>query len=375
MEKISEKKKIMVIDDNVTNLNLARTALAEKYEVFLMPSGEKALKVLEKVSPDLVLLDVEMPELDGFQVLAQMKEMGEEIRDIPVIFLTAKDDSNSEYEGLDLGAVDYITKPFSFPLLQKRVELHLKLVTQQHELQHYSHNLETLVSGQISTIQKLQYAIVHALGSIVERRDGSTGDHLIRTSEYLKVLLKKAQEDNVYDGELCDATIEEYAHASQLHDVGKISIPDGILLKEGKLTDSEFEIMKSHTTVGELALQEAMKFVDDSAFLQVAADFTGAHHEKWDGSGYPRGLKGEEIPICGRLMAIADIYDALTTVRSYKLALSHEETLKIMYEGDGSHFDPILMEVFREVHLEFKQIAEEYKDHPLHPITNIQDLR
>lgn len=357
-----EKKKIMVVDDNVTNLNVARKALENEYEVFLMLSGEKALKVIKRIQPDLILLDVEMPGMNGFEVIEQIKKLGIPFDEIPVIFVTAKDDSNSEFEGLDLGAVDYVVKPFSFPLLLKRVELHLKLASQQKELQNYSQNLENMVETQIETIQKLQYAIVHVLADMVERRDGSTGAHLIRTSEYLKVLLKKAQEMNVYDGELCDAAINEYAHASQLHDVGKISIPDVILLKEGKLNTYEYEIMKTHTTVGEEAIRKAMNFVDDSAFLRVAADFIGAHHERWDGSGYPRGLKGEEIPICGRLMAIADVYDALISMRSYKPAFSHEETLRIMNDGDGRHFDPVLMKVFREVHEEFKQISDKYKD-------------
>lgn len=369
-----DKKKIMVVDDNITNLNIARNALEKDYEVFLMPSGEKALKVFTKVNPDLVLLDVEMPVLSGFEVMARIKELGAPYDDIPVIFVTAKDDTSSEFEGLDMGAVDYIIKPFSFPLLLKRVELHLKMSLQQHEIQHYSENLEAMVQKQTQTIQKLQYAIVHALGDMVERRDGSTGAHLIRTSEYLKVLLRKAREDNIYEGQLNDAPITEYAHASQLHDIGKISIPDVILLKKDKLTDNEYEIMKTHTTLGEIAINEAMKYVEDAPFLRVAANFIGAHHEKWDGSGYPRGLKGEDIPICGRLMAIADIYDALISTRSYKPALSHEETLKIMYDGDGTHFDPVLMQVFREVHEEFKEISIKYKDKEPKRVTQTSDI-
>lgn len=219
-----------------------------------------------------------------------------------------------------------------------------------------------MVAAQIDTIQNLQYAIVHTLGDIVERRDGSTGAHLLRTSEYLKILLTRAKELNVYDGILNDASVKEYSHACQLHDIGKVSIPDGILLKTGRLTPAEYDIMKTHTTAGELALEEAMKFVDNSAFLEVAHKFVSSHHEKWDGSGYPRGLKGEEIPICGRLMAIADVYDALISTRPYKPAISHEQTLEIMYDGIGQHFDPVLMDVFKEIHLQFKGISEKYRD-------------
>lgn len=383
-----EKRKIMVVDDNITNLNVAKNALIQEYDVFLMPNGEQALKALEKIKPHLILLDVEMPDLNGFEVMKQIKEFGPPYNEIPVIFVTAKDDTSSELEGLNLGAVDYILKPFSLPLLIKRVGLHLKvaeqqqklthqqeeLIAHQEQLEHYSQNLESMVSSQIETIQSLQYAIVHSLGNMVERRDGSTGAHLIRTSEYLKVLLINAKEKNIYDGQLNDAPIEEYASASKLHDVGKIAIPDGILLKDTKLTNYEYEIMKTHTLVGEEAISEAMDHVDNPAFLQVAANFIGAHHEKWDGTGYPRGLQGEEIPICGRLMAIADVYDALISPRTYKPALSHEETMKIMLDGDGTHFDPILMEIFREVHHEFEKISLEYIDHPIEPSSAI-DVR
>lgn len=361
-----EKKKIMVVDDNVTNLNVARSALENHYDVYLMPSGEKALKVMTKIKPDLILLDVEMPVLDGFGVIGAIKELGSPYNEIPVIFVTVKDDTNSEFEGLDLGAVDYIIKPFSFPLLLKRVELHLQMAEQQKQLQNYSRNLESMVEQQISTIQNLQYAIVSGMADVIERRDGSTGSHVIRTSEYLKVLLKKAQENNVYNGAFSNMPIEEYAHASKLHDIGKIAIPDHILLKPGKLTFEEFEVIKTHTTVGEKIVTDIMKFVDDSAFLSLAVDFVKSHHEKWDGSGYPYGLKGEEIPVCGRLMAIADVYDALISKRVYKSAFTHENAVQIMYDGEGTHFDPVLIGVFREVEQQFKEISEIHSGEDTH---------
>ncbi|MFI3254147.1 MAG: response regulator [Eubacteriales bacterium] len=364
-----EKKIIMVIDDNVTNLNVARNALEEKYDVYLLPSGEKALKGLKKITPDLILLDVEMPEMSGFEVIQKIKEMGAPISDIPVVFVTAKDDTGSEYEGLNLGAVDYIIKPFSFPLLLKRVEIHLKMDAQQKELQHYSENLEKMVDKKTETIQKktesiqkLQYAIVRTFADMVEKRDRSTGAHVFRTSEYLKILLNVALEDKVYEDELEDVSVEDYAYASQLHDVGKIGIPDGILLKEGKLSTEEYHIMKSHASVGETSILSAMDLVDDPSFLQIAADIAGSHHEKWDGSGYPRGLKGTEIPICGRLMAIADVYDALISSRAYKPSLTHDETLEIIYKGEGKHFDPVLMEIFRKTNHKFKEISDKYND-------------
>lgn len=355
------KQKIMVIDDNVTNLNIARKALEEEYEVVLLLSGEKALKILKKNKPDLILLDVEMPEMNGFEVIEKIKALGAPYDEIPVIFVTAKDDTNSEFEGLDLGAVDYVIKPFSFPLLLKRVELHLKLRHQQEELQNYSLNLETMVEAKTETIQKLQYAIVHVLSDMVERRDGSTGGHLVRTTAYLKILLKKAKEMDVYPELLGDVSVELYASASQLHDVGKISIPDSILLKDDRLSPIEYEYMKTHTNIGEDALRYAMDSLEDPTFMEVAADFVGSHHEQWDGTGYPRGLQGENIPIAGRLMAIADVYDALISCRAYKDAYPHEKAVKIITEGAGTHFDPVLVQVFEEIHEQFHEVAEKYK--------------
>ncbi|MFI3250816.1 MAG: response regulator [Eubacteriales bacterium] len=359
------KSKIMVVDDNVTNLNIARKALETDYEVVLLLSGVKALKVLEKNKPDLILLDVEMPDMNGFEVIEKIKEMGAPYDEIPVIFVTAKDDTTSEFEGLDLGAVDYVIKPFSFPLLLKRVELHLKMAQQTHELQDYSLNLETMVEAKTETILRLQYAIVHVLSDMVERRDGSTGGHLIRTTEYLKVLLTKIKELDIYPQVMADVNVELYAHASQLHDVGKISIPDSILLKDERLNAIEFEYMKTHTTIGEESLRYAMTSLEDATFLEIAVDFVGAHHEKWDGTGYPRGLKGEHIPIAGRMMAIADVYDALISRRPYKAPLSHSEAVRIILEGEGTHFDPTLIRAFREVHAKFEEISNEYNEH--HP--------
>ncbi len=359
------KKKIMVVDDNVTNLNIARKALEAEYEVILLLNGPKALKVMEKNRPDLILLDVEMPDMNGFEVIEKIKALGSPYNEIPVIFVTAKDDTNSEFEGLNLGAVDYVVKPFSFPLLLKRVELHLKLAQQQHELQNYSLNLETMVEAKTETIQKLQYAIVHVLSDMVERRDGSTGGHLVRTTEYLKVLMEKAQEMGIYTEIFSKISTHVFAHASQLHDVGKISIPDSILLKDDRLSPLEYEFMKTHTTIGEEALRYAMESVEDITFLEVAADFVGSHHEKWDGSGYPRGLKGEDIPLAGRMMAIADVYDALISQRAYKSAFPHEKAVEIILEGEGTHFDPALISVFREVHSKFLEVSQDYAEkHP-----------
>ncbi len=356
----TKKQKIMVIDDNITNLNIARKALEKHYDVMLITSGEKALKVLEKSVPDLILLDVEMPGMSGFDFISIIKAKDSNISEIPIIFVTAKDDSSSEYEGLDLGAVDYIAKPFSFPLLLKRVALHLKLTNQQQELQNYSSNLEVMVTQKTKVIQDLQYAVVQAMSDMVERRDGSTGGHIIRTKNYLKVLLEKAKEESTYKNQLEKVDTQLYAHASQMHDVGKISIPDSILLKPGRLTTDEFDMMKYHTVYGEQAIKSSMNDLEDAEFLRVASEFAISHHEKWDGSGYPNGLVGEDIPISGRLMAIVDVYDAIISKRPYKDAYTHTVACDIIHKDSGKHFDPELVKVFLNIAHVFKQISEEH---------------
>lgn len=344
------KMQIMIIDDNVTNLNVARTALEKDYYVLLIPSGEKALKLFERVTPDLILLDVDMPGMNGFEVIKQIKHSPHPVRTVPVIFLTAKDDSSSEFDGLNLGAVDYITKPFSFPLLLKRIELHL-------QLQRYSQSLEKMVEEKTRVITELQYSIVHVLSDMVERRDGSTGGHLIRTQQYLKVLLDEVRKQRLYGDELKDVDDYMFTQASQLHDVGKMSIPDSILLKAGRLTPGEFEIMKTHTTLGEEAIRYAMSGVQEKKFLEIAASFAGTHHERWDGGGYPRALKANKIPIEGRLMSIVDVYDALISERPYKKPFTHREAKEIIINERGTHFDPLLVDVFEMVSEVFGRIA------------------
>lgn len=349
------KMQIMIIDDNVTNLNLARMALEKQYEVLLIPSGEKALKLFQRITPDLILLDVNMPGMNGFEVIQHIKQSPLPVRNVPVIFVTAKDDSNSEFDGLNLGAVDYITKPFSFPLLLKRVELHL-------QLQLYSQHLEQMVEEKTKVISDLQYSIVHGLSDMVERRDGSTGGHLIRTSNYLKVLLDEVNRQSIYKDELENLEVDLFIHAAQLHDVGKMSIPDRILLKPGRLSFEEFEVMKTHTLLGEEAIRYAMSSVQEKKFLEIAASFAASHHERWDGTGYPKGLRESEIPIEGRLMAIADVYDALISERPYKPPMPHEMAKEFIIKERGTQFDPILVDVFKRVAEIFRKIAQENAD-------------
>ncbi len=349
---MSKNEKIMIIDDNVTNLSIARKALCDEYNVVLIKDGAMALAEIPNTKPDLILLDVEMPELSGFEVIEKIKnDMAEPYKSIPVIFLTAKDDGVSEFQGLNLGAVDYVRKPFSTALLKKRVELHLKL-------HNYNNNLKNMVKEQIAHIEELQYAVVYAMSEMVERRDHTTGGHILRTSKYLKALMNKLIDNSVYANELSGIDVDMFCHAAQMHDVGKICISDQILLKEGKLTNEEYDIMKHHTDYGGDIIKSAVKEVHNFEFLEAAAMFALSHHEKWNGTGYPKGLKGEGIPIGGRMMAIVDSYDAIISKRPYKQAKTHEQAVEIILQDKGQHFDPVMVDAFLEIEKEFKLISE-----------------
>lgn len=340
-----EKFRIMIVDDNITNLTVAKKALESIYNIIPVSSGKKALDLLTRVVPTLILLDIDMPEMDGFDTLKLLKA-NEKTMDIPVIFLTAKDDGGSEIEGLKLGAVDYITKPFSIPLLLQRVELHIELVVQKKELQNYNDNLEQMVKEKTEIISELQHSIIHTLSDLIECRDGLTGGHVARTQKYLKILIDGLTQSNCYEDELQGIDADLLIESAQLHDIGKIGIPDMILNKPGKLTEEEFEVIKGHTTIGEKAINGAMQMTRSKEFLECAAIVAISHHEKWDGSGYPYGLKGKEIPLVGRLMAIADVYDALVSERPYKKALPHETAVSIIANETEKHFDPRLIDIF-----------------------------
>jgi putative two-component system response regulator len=350
---------IVLVDDNITNLMLGKSILIEKYDIITVPSGEKLFVLLEKIKPNLILLDIEMPEMNGFEVIKKLKS-GPKTRDIPVIFLTAKSDSASELEGLRLGAVDYISKPFSPPLLLKRVELHLLLEAQKEELMDYNVNLQEMVNAKTQTVVTLQNSMLKTVGNLVEQRDVVTGEHVERTRGYLAVLLDGMLEQKLYLDQVKSWDRDFFLQSSLLHDLGKISIRDSILLKPDKLTEEEFNIMKDHTTFGVRIIEEIEKDIpEESNFLSYAKILAGTHHEKWNGGGYPKGLKGEEIPLPGRLMAIADVYDALISLRPYKKPFTHEEAVNIIAEGKGSHFEPELVELFLLVADEFAKVANQ----------------
>ncbi|MDR2087893.1 MAG: response regulator [Clostridiales Family XIII bacterium] len=339
------RKKILLVDDNPVNLKLARNTLMDLYDVFTVPSAEKLFVFLERTLPDMILLDVLMPGIDGYEAMQRLMR-DDRTKQIPVIFLTSKTDTGSEMEGLSLGAVDYITKPFVPQLLLKRVETHMLMEAQKEELKYINANLERIVREKTSAVVELQNAVLATVSELVECRDDVTGGHVERTAHTMRRLVRTMMDQGVYLDELASWDIELFLQSSQLHDVGKISIHDNILLKPAKLTDEEFEEMKNHAIFGEEIIDRIQRNTQESAFLTHAKIMAGSHHEKWDGSGYPRGMRGENIPLQGRIMAIADVYDALVSKRPYKEPFSHEKAMQIMRESRGNHFDPAILDAF-----------------------------
>jgi putative two-component system response regulator len=331
-------KTVFIVDDSDANLMIAGTALEEFYKVFTIPSASRMFRLLEKVRPDLILLDVDMPECDGFSALERLKA-DKRYEEIPVIFLTATLTEETETKGFDLGAVDFIGKPFSERVLHKRVKLHIET--------------DKLIKDGQEHLRKLQNAMISVIAELVEHRDRVTGGHIERTTKYLDILVKEMKKSGIYAEEAEKWDLSLLIPSAQLHDVGKIIVPDHILNKPGKLTADEFEIIKKHSSEGLNIISEIkLKSVDDG-FLDYAEKFTGYHHEKWNGSGYPFGLKGDEIPLEGRVLAIADVYDALVSERPYKKPFSHEEAVRIINEGSGSHFDPKCVELFNKAESDF----------------------
>jgi len=349
----NEKKLIILVDDNPANLRIGKNVLAEKYTVATAPSVEKMFSLLESNSPAIILLDIEMPEMNGYEAIKLLK-LKPETKNIPVIFLTAKAESDDELEGLSLGAIDYIVKPFNPALLLKRIEVHLLVEDQKKELEYFNENLQKMVAEKTQSILELQNALLKTMAELVECRDDITGGHIERTQRGIKILLEEIEKSGIYREEIKGWDMDLLLQSSQLHDVGKISIDDSILKKPGKLTEEEFNEMKKHASFGEKIIEKIETLAKESEFLNYAKIFTASHHENWDGTGYPRGLKGNEIPLLGRILAIADVYDALTSVRPYKGAFSHEEAVRIITQGSKTQFDPALVELFIQCSWRFK---------------------
>ena len=354
---------VLVVDDTPENLTLMGALLRDHFMVKVANNGEKALKIaMSDTPPDLVLLDIMMPGLDGYEVCRRLKATAA-TRDIPVIFLTARSDPDDERMGLALGAVDYITKPISPPILLARVNTHLALKATADFLRDKSAYLEREVALRTLEVQAIQDVTIMAMTSLAETRDNETGNHIRRIQLYVKALAERLRNHPRFEAVLNERMIELLYKSAPLHDIGKIGIPDSILLKPGKLTVEEFEVMKTHTTLGRKAIEDAERRLGMRvAFLSVSKEIAYSLQEKWDGSGYPQGLAGDQIPVSARLMAVADVYDALINKRVYKAAFSHDQTCSTIVKGKGTHFDPDMVDAFVDIAEDFRSIALKYPD-------------
>ena len=359
-----QKPTILVVDDTPDNITLLCSLLGEIYRNKVATNGKRAIAIAEaEPHPDLILLDIMMPEMDGYEVCRYLKSQ-ESTRNIPIIFLTAKTQEGDETRGFELGAVDYITKPITPAILLARVSTHLALQEARNYLAAQNEILEQQVDARTRQLAALQDAIITAMAAMAEARDNDTGHHILRTQHYIRELAQQMSMDARYANELDDKLIDILFKSAPLHDIGKVGVPDRILLKPGKLTEEEFAEMKRHTVYGRDAIIAAEKKLDvPERFLVVARDIAFCHHEKWDGTGYPQRLVGEATPLSARLMALCDVYDALTTERVYKAAFPHEKATQIIHEGKGTHFDPDVVNAFDTIQGRFAQIAHEFAEH------------
>ena len=354
---------VLIVDDNPENLTVLGELLQPLYRVRAANTGERALQLATLAPlPSLILLDVMMPVTDGFEVLRRLRE-SPLTRDIPVIFVTAMDTSEDEAHGLALGAVDYITKPLRPAIVLARVRAHLELKQARDQLSEHNMSLEAEVARRMVENQLIQDVSIHALARLAETRDSETGNHLLRTQAYVRTLAQRLRRHPRFEATLSEHTIDVLAKSAPLHDIGKVGIPDHVLRKPGKLTPQEWEVMKTHARLGAEAIEHAEQDAEQPVeFLTIAKQIAHHHHEKWDGSGYPDGLAGDSIPLPARLMALADVFDALISRRVYKDAMSYERARDIIQDWRGSHFDPDVADAFITGFDEFVAIAQRYRD-------------
>ena len=362
---------ILIVDDTPDNIMLLSRLLKDKYHTKVATNGSTALQVAGATPDlDLILLDVMMPGMDGYETCRQLKA-NPATSDIPVIFLTAKNQIEDEAMGLSVGAVDYLGKPISPPILFARVSTHLTLRAARKLLQEHNENLERMVQQRTEQLLLMQEALILAMGSMAETRDGKvdglSGNHIRRTQRYMRALAMKLRSHPRFAASLTDENIELMYKSAPLHDIGKVAIPDRILQKQGKLDPEEFEVMKLHAAYGRDTIMLAEKHLGGTnSFLMFAREIAHSHQEKWDGSGYPENLSGDAIPVSARLMAVADVYDALISRRVYKPPFTHEQSLEIMRQGRGTHFDPDVLDAFFTLEAEFASIAREFADEAEH---------
>ncbi|MEW6502122.1 MAG: response regulator [Thermodesulfobacteriota bacterium] len=356
---------VLLVDDTVENVDILIGVMGDFYEMMVATDGRSALEIAQNGAPDLILLDIMMPGMDGYEVCRRLKE-SESTREIPVIFLTAMAETADKTRGFRLGAVDYITKPFDVEEVRARVKTHLSLRLARQELARQNELLEERVRERTRELALTQEVTIDCLAGLAEYRDPETGGHIMRTKHYILRLAIHLRRHPRFRHLLDEATIDLLYKSAPLHDIGKVGVADNILLKPGPLTEEEFREMSRHTIYGRDAIAGAERKLGTNSFLRIAREYAYSHHEKWDGSGYPEGLKGEEIPLAGRLMGLVDVYDALISKRVYKPPLPHEQAVRIITEGDGrtrpDNFDPDVLTAFVEVEDSFRQIALHFAD-------------
>ena len=375
VKELLPRQTVLIVDDTPQNITVLGELLHPHYAVRAANSGERALRAAHSdPRPDIILLDVMMPGMDGYEVLQRL-HAEKETRDIPVIFVTAVDSAESEERGLELGAVDYITKPIKPAIVLARVRAHLELKHARDRLANQNEWLEREVARRMSENLLVQDLSMRALACLAEARDTDTGHHILRTQAYVDILAHHLEHHERFADALAGGRLNIVVKAAPLHDLGKVGIPDAILLKPGRLTPEEFEIMKTHAAIGAAAISQAMRdamaAADESlaaqasgafAFLEVAREIALSHHEKWDGSGYPAGLAGDTIPAAGRLMALADVFDALTCTRVYKKPMPIDQASQIITDGRGTHFDPDVVDAYLACRERFVEIATRFAD-------------
>ncbi len=347
---MDDKKKILMVDDVYLNHATARDVLSDTYELFEATSGAEAFEILKDTLPDLILLDVVMPEMNGMEVLKKLKAIPA-YKDIPVIFLTADTSPEAEVEGFQLGIVDYITKPFVPMVMKKRIET-------QINLSQYQKDLEARVEKKIEEMEQMYDLITVSFAGLVESRDGITGVHLKNTSIYFTAFISHLKTLKGYKEYLPPSVVKKACRCAPLHDVGKIAIRDSVLQKPASLSAEEFDTMKLHAVIGGALFDYLEERIPDKEFAHIASQIAKSHHERWDGKGYPNGLKGEEIPLLARIMAIVDVYDAMTSKRPYKEPVSHEKTMAMIAANSGTQFDPALVNEFLNISNVIKECLE-----------------
>lgn len=366
---------VLIVDDEPANLTVLSEILQPYFRVRAANSGERALRVAASdPGPDLILLDVMMPEMDGYQVLARLLESPTTAH-IPVIFVTALSDDLDEERGLEHGAADYITKPVKGSIVLARVRAQLELKQARDRLKRQNDGLEQEVARRLHEIELIQDVSLCAMAELAETRDSETGNHILRTQSFVELLAKRLLANGAHSQELDDRQVGLITKAAPLHDIGKVGIPDSILLKPGRLTESEFEVMKTHSRIGGDAIAHALskaRFIHQDtsdhlarealAFLETAQLIATSHHERWDGKGYPDGLSGPAIPLAARIMAAADVFDALTSRRVYKPAMSIAQATQYIADNSGSQFDPNVVETFLGVTAEFAEISHRFRE-------------